>query len=226
MFYIRGVKISHLSTRRGLATIAAVLLLGLLSGIEVSSANIAVAPIFSDNAVLQQGMLVPVFGTAPAGTEVTVTFGNAPCEGNQCTVTADSSNKWRVNLDTSSYTSSDSDYMTITDGTETITLEGLQVGEVWVCSGQSNMLFKLSNAEGGAVAVDEAGTHNIRLFLIPSTGGPDGVTWQVSDSTTAGNFSAVCYFFGRELAQHLARLIVPVRKHRAIETLFEQSIRV
>jgi sialate O-acetylesterase len=76
------------------------------------------------------------------------------------------------------------------------------VGEVWGCSGQSNMNLGLRFSTGGSAAAADAPNHDIRLFSAPETTLPGQVTWTVATPTTAREFSAVCYYFGRELSQH------------------------
>ena len=93
--------------------------------------------------------------------------------------------------------------MTISSGATTITLTSVQVGEVWLCSGQSNMGFPLQNANGGSAAIAESGNFNIRLFRMTAGNGPSTTTWQLANSSTTPNFTAVGWWFGRELALDL-----------------------
>ena len=101
--------------------------------------------------------------------------------------------------------------MTIS-GTNTLTIKNILVGEVWVCSGQSNMEWPLINAKNGAETVAQANYPEIRLFTVQkatSDSALDDVKgrWVVTSPDNAGQFSAVGYFFGRELNQ---KLKVPV----------------
>lgn len=158
-------------------------------------AQLAVSPIFSSDMVLQRGTTVPVFGTASPGTTVTVLF-----QSQSKSAVADASGKWRVDLASMNASTSPAT-MTVTSGSSTITLTGVQVGEVWLCSGQSNMGFPLSNADNSAPAISAAGNYNIRLFRMTAGSGPSTTTWKVSNSSTVGNFSAVGYWMGLELSQ-------------------------
>jgi len=87
------------------------------------------------------------------------------------------------------------------------TLTGVQVGEVWLCSGQSNMGKPLSYADGSAPYIADAGNHNIRLFRMIAGNGPSTTFWQVSSSTNADDFSAVGYWMGLDLS---AKFNVPI----------------
>lgn len=178
---------------RCLAAAAAVLLGG-----QAASGALAVAPIFRSNMVLQRDAVVPVFGSAAAGAGVTVQF-----LGQSVAATADSSGRWRANLAAMAANTSLAE-MTVSSGPERVTFTGVQVGEVWVCSGQSNMGKPLSYANGGAAAIAEAFRHNLRLFQMTAGSGPAASAWRVSDSTAAAGFSAVCYWMGLELSQKFA----------------------
>jgi len=149
---------------------------------------------FTNNAVLQRNMPVPVFGTATAGTPVSVSF-----NGQNVVTTVGSDGKWRVNLASMTANTAPGN-MVITSGAESIMLTGLQIGEVWLCSGQSNMKYALNSAIDGPEAASDAVNHNIRLFM-------DSGPWQVADATTAGNFSAICYWFGHELSTSLTNTV-------------------
>ncbi|MGE5529220.1 MAG: sialate O-acetylesterase [Patescibacteria group bacterium] len=169
--------------------------------LPIHAANLAVCGIFTNNAVLQRGMPVPVFGTAADGTVVTVSF-----NGQNVQAVA-AGGKWRTTLAAMPANTSPGN-MVISDGTATITLTGLQVGEVWVLSGQSNMVKELSSCYEGPETAADAPNHNIRLFEQQS-GTLAGVSWTAADAATAGEFSAVGYFFAHHLAHHM-NPVVPI----------------
>jgi sialate O-acetylesterase len=161
------------------------------------SAALSVSPIFRSNMVLQRNTAVPVFGTADAGANVTVAF-----QSQNKSATADAFGKWRVDL--SSMTASASPgTMTVTSGSTTATFTGVQVGEVWLCSGQSNMGKPLSYANNSASYIADSANHNIRLFRMIAGNGPSSSSWQVSTATNADDFSAVGYWFGLDLSESL-----------------------
>lgn len=161
--------------------------------------------LFRDGAVLQRGMPVPVWGTAADGEKVTVSFA-----GQTQTVTADNG-QWMVRLRPMRHNNTPQT-MTIT-GTNTVEVKNLLVGEVWVCSGQSNMEFEMANLGGWKTGVENADTAipkandpQLRLFTVPRYGKaqrqPDvGGNWSECTSESAARFSAVGYFFGRDLRE-------------------------
>ena len=162
----------------------------------IAQADVTVPTMFSDHAVLQRGMSVPVWGTASPDERVTVDFG-----GQSKTTNADSSGDWKIYLDPMEASTSPSD-MVIT-GNNVITITGVQVGEVWVGSGQSNMQRTLSGDCDADDAIT-AGNYNMRFFNVTANGGNVGSTvWQVSDSSSASAMSAVQFFFGRHLAEKM-----------------------
>lgn len=169
----------------------------------VLSADVRLPSVISDNMVLQQGKSVPIWGWADANEAVTVTgsWGSGKWE-----TTADHDGKWMVKIDTGK---AGGPYeMTVSDKNP-ITIKNILVGEVWVCSGQSNMEFSLRMAKNSGEEIAEANNYpQIRQFLVGRK-----VTykpmyncngkWQICSSQTAGNFTAVGYFFGRELNKQL-----------------------
>jgi sialate O-acetylesterase len=169
---------------------------------DAALADVTVHSLFSDHAVLQRDMPVPVWGTRTPGERVTVEF-----NGQSETDTAGGSGNWMVVLDPM-HASSDSGDMVITGNyndsvTNVITRTDMQVGEVWVGSGQSNMQRPLSDDcdADGAIA-DAANYNNLRFFNVTANGGNVSSTvWQVSDTTSAPAMSAVHFYFGRHLAQ-------------------------
>src|SRR5690349_6823726 len=137
----RGERGSGCCARRGGFAVALLALgVGLTACVRVC-AEVALAPIFRDGAVLQQGKPVPVWGTAAPGEHVRVRF-----TGQDVTTTADAAGRWSVTLD--SLKASATPVELRVEGTNRLRVSDVLVVEVWVCSGQSNMAFRLSRATG------------------------------------------------------------------------------
>jgi sialate O-acetylesterase len=159
-------------------------------------AEVRLAAPFSDNLVLQQGQPVPVWGWADEGERITVQF-----RGQKVTTTAKDL-KWCAVL--RPLKAGGPDTLTITTKAKTIQLANVLVGEVWVCSGQSNMEFPLKNAFEAAGDLAAATNSQIRLFKVPHNRqeSPTEViksAWETLSPQSAEYFSAVGYYFGREL---------------------------
>ena len=155
--------------------------------------------LFSDGVVLQRGVSVPVWGTANEGEKVTVSF-----QG-QTVVTTARDGRWLVRL---KRLKAGGPFTLTISGDNSITINNVLVGEVWLCSGQSNMDFQLSRAANAKEAVAAAGDPELRLFTVPrsvmDTPQADAPgTWKESSPETAAGFSAVAYFFGRDLRRTL-----------------------
>ena len=118
--------------------------------LNVCVAEIKLPAVISDNMVLQQGESVPIWGFADAGDKVTVALA-----GQEKTTTACDAGKWKVTLDALK-TNAEPATMTITSGDQVIKLENILVGEVWICSGQSNMEWSVAacNAPDDIAAAD------------------------------------------------------------------------
>ncbi|MEI7436470.1 MAG: sialate O-acetylesterase [bacterium] len=160
-------------------------------------ADVKPALVFTDNAVLQQNMAVPVWGTAEPGEAVTVSFG-----GQNKTTKADLKGDWSVKLGKLK-ASADGRALTIT-GKNSVTLTNLVVGEVWICSGQSNMEFPLLRSRNGTNAAVASDDPLLRLFLVQKATADEPLksvagSWKPCDKNSAPGFSAVGYFFGRDL---------------------------
>jgi sialate O-acetylesterase len=167
------------------------------------SAAVKPHPLFSDNALLQCDLPVPVWGTADPGEKVTVTFA-----GQTVTATADAQGRWRATLQPLQ-PSATPQTMTIT-GSNTVAIKNLLVGEVWLCSGQSNMQWVLKNTENSQAAIDAAADPLLRLFTVQgrATNQPAHTIegrWAECSSASAAGFSAVGYYFGRDLRRALQR---------------------
>ena len=160
-------------------------------------------PLFTDGAVLQRGQPIPVWGTAKDGEKVSVEFAGQKVD----TTAVDG--KWSVNL--KPLKEGGPLTMTIT-GDNVVTVNNLLVGEVWVCSGQSNMAFKFRATHNAKEEGPKAIFPKIRMFTVPGRTSAYPLTeakgsWIECSPQTVGDFSAVGYFFARDIYQKLG---VPV----------------
>lgn len=164
--------------------------MGLCLSTRVATANVS-APMFQDNMVIQRRMAAPIFGTAAPGEAVTVSF-----RGQTKAATAGQDGRWQVKLDA---TEAGGPFQMGLKGNNTLTLNNVMVGEVWLCGGQSNMQRTLSGM--GQTHLDTG--RNARNTLIRSLSMTSQARWAVCTTTTALNFSAVAYYFGKDLQQAL-----------------------
>ena len=177
------------------------LLIFLLSVLSVSvHANIALPSMFSDNVVLQRDISVPVWGWADAGEKVTVVF-----HGQTKTTTAGDDGKWVVRLDP---LSAGGPHSLVVEGNNRVEVKNVLVGEVWVCSGQSNMQWSVNQSWNADLEIKTAKYPQIRLMTLNIPGQQKDVEdfpaeWQVCSPDTVSNFSAVGYYFGKQLHQTL-----------------------
>ena len=160
-------------------------------------ADVTVPSLFSDHAVLQRGMAVPVWGTSSGNEMVTVEFA-----GQSKTTTASADGFWMVYLDPLPVSTAPSNMVII--GNNVITLTGIQVGEVWVGSGQSNMSRGLSWDCDMEAAIADAPNHNMRYFDVTANGGNvESTVWREPNPALLPSFSAVHFFFGHHLSQEM-----------------------
>ena len=165
-----------------------------------SDAEISLPGIFSDHAVLQRNRPLPVWGSARPNAEITVTLGEGSAIGR-----AGADGKWRVELPAMA---AGGPYALTVGGDGQVQLDDVMVGEVWLCSGQSNMQWPLPQTEGGQAAAAAANFPEIRLFTVPSVIGTEpredvDARWGVCRPDAVPTFSAVAFFFGRELHRQL-----------------------
>jgi sialate O-acetylesterase len=163
-------------------------------------ADVKCASVFTDHMVLQRDMPVPVWGTADAGEQVTV-----KAAGQSKTATADDKGKWSVKLDALQV---GGPIAVEVAGKNAVKFDDVLVGDVWVCSGQSNMSFALQRSDKATEEIAAADHPKIRLFSVakkPSAQPLDSVkgSWEVCAPKTAADFTAVGYFFGRDLQKDL-----------------------
>jgi sialate O-acetylesterase len=170
----------------------------------VATAAVSVPSLFTDHMVLQRDLKNPVWGKAAPGEPVTVEIA-----GQTHRTTADETGGWSVVLDPLPAGGS---HELVIRGENTLTLSDVLVGEVWFCSGQSNMQWPVSNSNHAEVEIASANFPEIRLLTIPLVGRQEAQDdfesqWTVCSPKTVSEFSAVGYFFGRRLHHALG---VPV----------------
>jgi len=176
----------------------------LLSAVTVH-AELRLPAIIGDHMVLQQKLANPIWGWDTPGTEVTVKFA-----GQTKTAKADAKGKWTVKLDP---VPANAQPATISiQGTSGKELKNVLVGEVWVCSGQSNMGFTLGKTWTADLDVALAKYPQIRLISVPQVGTQEiqedfKGQWEECSPDTVGTFTAVGYHYGRVLHEMLG---VPV----------------
>jgi sialate O-acetylesterase len=188
------VSLSQL-VRRGVACLA------LLGGAANAMADVTVPNIFGDHMVLQQKQKNKIWGRADKDEEVTVKIGNQ-----SHAVTAGADGMWSVSLN--ELPAGGPHTLTI-KGSNEITINDVLVGEVWICSGQSNMAWRVNNATNADLEKLTADHPTLRMINFPQVGTQEPVwehknaTWKVCTADTVGDFSAVGYFFGRQLKESL-----------------------
>ena len=157
--------------------------------------------VFGDHMVIQRSQPVPIWGWSSAGEKLVVLFNRQQKE-----VTADRNGKWRTNLDPEP---AGGPFELSVKGTNSIVIHDVMVGEVWICSGQSNMEFELKsvrNADGEIMAANYPEIRQIKIVLSASGVPKDDIPpadWKVCSSKTAAGFTAVGYFFAREIVKRL-----------------------
>jgi sialate O-acetylesterase len=174
------------------------LCLALFSLGAAAHANVVLAPLFTDNAVLQRDKPIPVWGTADVGETVVVTFA-----GQSLATTANAAGQWRVALTALPANATPADL--VVTGNNTLTRTNVVVGEVWLASGQSNMEWNLSKTYDAALEIaGSAANPLIRHITITKKVADAPLTtatgaWQSASPATTGNFSAVGYHFALDL---------------------------
>jgi sialate O-acetylesterase len=163
-------------------------------------ADVKLPALISDNMVLLQDADANVWGTADPGEVVKVKLGKKTV-----TTRTKPSGKWRVKLEDMAESSGQD--MTII-GRNTITIKNVAVGEVWVASGQSNMEFPVSRAMNAGEEIAASDFPDIRVFTVAKNGSTKPLEdcagkWEVATPANTGGFSAVGYYFIRELFQKL-----------------------
>lgn len=181
-------------------------LLAVLVGLA-SSARADVKPngLFTDGMVLQQGIQLPIWGTADPGEMIQLDLDMGTTKVGPATGQADPNGKWRIDLP--ALNAGGPFQMTI-KGKNTLTLKDVYLGEVWVCGGQSNMQWSVDQSLPDAQKIkeikDKSKNPLIRLYSVPRVRKEQPQTdvvgkWQECGPETVGSFTGVGYFFGRDL---------------------------
>jgi sialate O-acetylesterase len=160
--------------------------------------------LFSDGMVLQSGVKCPVWGLADPGEEVSASISGEVSTAAPA-VKADKDGKWMLQF---SPLHPGGPYTVTIKGKNTVTIKDVLVGEVWVASGQSNMEFSLKGAFNAKEDIAKSKNPKIHLFTVPKRTADEPTTelvgkWVECDPETVGNFSAVAYYFGRDLQKAL-----------------------
>ncbi len=172
------------------------------------AASIELPAVFGDNMILQRESQVPVWGRAKPDIKVDVSIA-----GQKASTRAGKSGFWKLSL--SPLPAGGPHKMIIQAGNETLTFKNVLIGEVWLCSGQSNMKFPLSSCDGGKETAARASNPRIRLFTVPlksadnpqakmaSTRRKDYRRWLECSPKTSINFSGLGIFFALDLYKKL-----------------------
>ena len=182
----------------------------LLSGIaipllfvSVGFADVKLARVLSDGMVLQREKYVPVWGWANPGAEVSVSFA-----GQEQRVFASDQEGYFIAHLKKMEASATPRELSVESGNETVVVKNVLVGEVWLCSGQSNMARRLTQAKNAKEEIAAANYSAIRMFLTDHKGSIEPLkdcegSWFICSPENAAPFSAVAYFFGRRLHKEL-----------------------
>ena len=165
-------------------------------------AEVTLPSIISDGMVLQQQVATPIWGWADPGERVTVSINQQ-----SKSVAADAGGKWMVRLDPMEANAEGTPLKI--EGSNTVEVQQVLVGEVWICSGQSNMEWSVANSLNAKAEIAAADHPMIHLFNVPGHTTSDKPKekcpgqWEVCSPQSVRGFSAVGYFFGRRLSQEL-----------------------
>ena len=174
--------------------------------LSLSAQTLSLPKFFGNNMVLQQNTQAAIWGWAGVGKTITVTGS----WGQNATTMVAASGKWATTLQTPVAVAGQAPKytLTVTDGTTSKIYTNVVVGEVWLCSGQSNMMYRMDPLwTDYATEVAAANYPNIRFFLMPRTTSTTPLTdcvasWEACNTTNVKVFSPAAYFFGRELYNH------------------------
>ncbi|MEI7901866.1 MAG: sialate O-acetylesterase [bacterium] len=171
-----------------------------LAAVLPAAADVRLPKIFTDNMMLQRNQPVRVWGWADAGEAVSVSLW-----GKNAATKADAKGQWAVELPPMK---AGENLELAVKGKNTLTLKNILVGDIWVCSGQSNMEMSLGGCLGDAEDIKAAELPKIRRIKFnhvvsgqPEPDAPTATSWQVCSPSTAAGFTAAGFYFAREIQQ-------------------------
>ena len=179
------------------------LLIVLLISFFSVQGEVSLASIFSDNMVLQRNSKIPVWGWAKPNEIITITFNKQ-----SKTTKTDASGKWMVRLDKEL---AGGPYRLLIHGRNdnAIQINNILVGEVWLCSGQSNMEWTVGQSDNAKSEIENANFSTIRHIKLPKeiNSIPNSefkkTTWEICSPNTVANFSGIGYFYAKQLQEKL-----------------------
>lgn len=164
---------------------------------QFMEADVKLADIFSDSMVLQRNINLKIWGYADPEEELTLNF-----NGQNLETIANKQGNWEFILKPMSF---GGPFVMTIEGKNKIVLKDILIGDVWVCSGQSNMAWSVNQSNNATTEIKNANYLNIRLFSVPRKISNVPITkmpntsWEVCKPETIRDFSAVGYFFGRSI---------------------------
>lgn len=169
-------------------------------GAEVLAERPFLHPLFSDHAVLQRRVEAPIWGWTMPGAQVVVRLAHQTALAK-----ADENGRWEVRLGPFN---AGGPFELKVEGQETAVVRDVMIGDVWLCSGQSNMEWPVSLSQNAEAEIAAANFPSIRLLTVPKKISPKPIeafeaSWAVCSPKSVADFSAVGYFFGRQLHQNL-----------------------
>jgi len=168
-----------------------------------SSAESLLAPIFQNHAVLQRDVPIRLYGRAEAGASLQIRLA-----AHRLQVESDAQGEWRAELP--ALPAGGPHVLEVWSGARVQRIEEVLIGDVWLCSGQSNMVLPVRRSLDADSEIAQAQNDRIRMFTVPEVAslrpasafaGP--IAWQLTRPETVGEFSAACYYFARELQKRI-----------------------
>lgn len=185
----------------------------ILSGIATAFSTAALAnpsldASYGDHMVLQRGQPMLIGGTAAPGAKISGTLGSMTA-----TSTADNAGNFTLTFPARA-ASAVPITLSVSDGSGTVTASDILIGDVWLCSGQSNMEYTLERSDGGALAVQNSADQQLRILAVPKSSIPEPsrkfgkpASWAAASPATVPDFSAACFYMAQQLR---AKLGIPI----------------
>jgi sialate O-acetylesterase len=182
-----------------------VILLSLFLCFNSYAQQLKLAELFNEGAVLQRNAKIAVWGTSEPSGKVSVSL-----QGKTAETKTDKNGNWNVSLP--ALKAGGPFKLTVISAKETLTLNEIYVGEVWIAGGQSNMAFMLENSDNGKDEIAKASNKNIRFMMVPYKAfegdkNRGDMNWRTATTENVSKISAVAYYFAKDLQ---AKLNVPV----------------